>query len=100
MFNLVDYPVQGAGLGLRRDLLKPLTDIGPETIHFMEVAPENWLGIGGRLGKQFRTFTERFSFLCHGLSLSLGSPAPLDVEFIQQVKFFYANIILSITQNI
>ncbi len=82
------YPVSGAGLGLRRALLGPLSSVGPEQIDFMEVAPENWIGVGGRLGKEFRRYSERFDFLCHGLSLSIGSPDPLDITFIQQVRDF------------
>lgn len=82
------YPVHGAGLGLRRALLAPLNDVTPEQISFMEAAPENWIGVGGRLGKQFRRFTERFPFVSHGLSLSLGSPAPLDTRFLKRVKTF------------
>lgn len=82
--------VSGAGLGLRRELLTPLADLSadPAGIGFMEVAPENWLQIGGRLGRQFRAYTERFPFVCHGLSLSIGSPAPLDVAFVKRVKTF------------
>lgn len=83
-----NYPVSGAGLGLRRALLGPLSSLGPEEINFMEVAPENWIGVGGRLGKEFRSYTERFDFLCHGLSLSIGSPDPLDIDFIKQVRDF------------
>lgn len=82
------YPVSGAGLGLRRALLGPLSSVGPEQISFMEVAPENWIGVGGRLGKEFRRYTEQFDFLCHGLSLSIGSPDPLDIKFIQQIRDF------------
>lgn len=82
------YPVSGAGLGLRRDLLRELRETTPAEISFLEVAPENWLGLGGRLGKTFRWFTERYPFVCHGLSLSLGSPAPLDEEFVRRVGAF------------
>ena len=83
-----NYPVNGAGLGLRRALLGPLSSVTSEQIDFMEVAPENWIGVGGRLGKHFRSFTERFDFLCHGLSLSIGSPDPLDIAFVKQVSQF------------
>ncbi|CCK76260.1 conserved hypothetical protein [Oleispira antarctica RB-8] len=83
-----NYSVNGAGLGLRRALLGPLSSVTPEQINFMEVAPENWIGVGGRLGKQFRSFTERFDFLCHGLSLSIGSSDPLDINFVKQVGQF------------
>lgn len=83
-----NYPVSGAGLGLRRTLLGPLLSVDEKDINFMEVAPENWIGVGGRLGKAFRSYTERFDFMCHGLSLSIGSPDPLDIEFVKQVRDF------------
>lgn len=78
----------GAGLGLRRNLLAELNDVTLADIQFMEVAPENWINVGGRLGKQFRAYTERFPFVCHGLSLSIGSPAPLNTELLHAIKQF------------
>lgn len=54
----------------------------------MEVAPENWIGVGGKYGRQFRAFTERLPFNCHGLSLSLGGPSPLDETYLQRLKTF------------
>lgn len=80
--------LSGAGLGLRRDLLDELAPYSPEDINFLEVAPENWLNVGGYYGKRFREYTERFPFVCHGLSLSIGSPAPLDEPFVRDVKQF------------
>ena len=82
------YPVSGSGLGLRRDLLDELENDFPQGIDFMEVAPENWIGIGGKLGKRFRALTEKVPFVTHGLSLSIGSPAPLDEKFVSEVKSF------------
>ena len=88
--NAITSHVKGAGLGLRRALMGPLADIDASSsgIGFLEVAPENWMGIGGRLGRQFRSFTERFKFVTHGLSLSIGSPAALDENFVRDVKRF------------
>ena len=83
-----DFAVTGAGLGLRRDLMDDLESPDASRIDFMEVAPENWIGVGGRLGKRLRTFTERYPFVCHGLSLSLGGPAPLDEPFLHRIKAF------------
>lgn len=82
------YPVTGAGLGLRRALLGPLQDRDSLPLDFMEVAPENWINVGGRLGRQLRYFTERYPFVCHGLSLSLGGPSPLDETFLRKVRRF------------
>lgn len=82
------YPVHGAGLGLRREIMEDLRDARLPQIGFMEVAPENWINVGGAWGRRLREFTERFDFVCHGLSLSIGSPAPQDEEFIKQVAAF------------
>ncbi len=56
----------------------------------MEVAPENWIHVGGALGKKLRFFTERYPFLAHGLSLSIGSPAPLNEQLVRDIKDFMA----------
>ena len=82
------YPVTGAGLGLRRALLGPLAEHGLGPVDFLEVAPENWIGVGGRLGRRFRSFTERTPFVCHGLSLSIGGPSPLDETFLRRLRRF------------
>lgn len=82
------FPVQGAGLGLRRSMLKELAGQPPAQVNFMEVAPENWIGVGGAFGRQFRALTEQHPFVCHGLSLSIGSPAPLDEAFLHKLKRF------------
>lgn len=82
--------VHGAGLGLRRSFLAEIVDNPPKEADFYEVAPENWITIGGKLGKQFRSMTERFDFVCHGLSLSIGSTDPLDEKFVREVKNFMA----------
>lgn len=82
------FPVNHAGLGLRRDSLEEILKHPPQQVSFMEVAPENWMGVGGKLGKQFRQITEQYDFLIHGLSLSIGGPNPLDENFVRQVKQF------------
>ncbi len=80
--------LQGSGLGLRRGMMDDLAGLSNQDVDFLEVAPENWIGVGGRLGKAFREFTERFPFACHGLSLSIGSSDKLDVSFVKEVKGF------------
>jgi uncharacterized protein (UPF0276 family) len=66
----------------------PLADEPPAQVDFYEIAPENWIGMGGRPGKQLSAFTERYPFVCHGLSLSIGSPGPLDETFLHRVRRF------------
>ena len=82
------YPVSGAGLGLRRALLGPLRSRDSGPVDFMEVAPENWIGVGGRRGRMLREFTSRLPFVCHGLSLSIGGPTPLDETFLRRLRRF------------
>ncbi len=82
------YPVQGAGLGLRRAFIGSLAGDIPSQIDFMEVAPENWIDVGGGLGRQFRKISEQMPMVCHGLSLNIGGSAPLDEPFIKRVKQF------------
>lgn len=83
-------PPHGAGLGFRRELIPALKAGVPEAIAFFGVAPENWVSLGGRSAKDLRYFTERYPFICHGLSLSLGGPGPLDEALLRRVKVFMA----------
>jgi uncharacterized protein (UPF0276 family) len=86
--NSKNYPVHGAGLGLRRSFMDAVVSNPPATVDFMEVAPENWMRIGGTMARNFRNLTEQYPFVCHGLSLSIGSPAPLDETFVLELKGF------------
>lgn len=80
--------LQGVGLGLRREMLGELLPNIPSQVDFWEVAPENWIPLGGRYQRQLRAFTQHCAFVTHGLSLSIGSPDPLDVKFVREVKQF------------
>ncbi len=82
--------VTGAGLGLRRTHLGPLQDQIPEAIDFFEAAPENWLGVGGRLGNAFERIARQRPLALHGLLLNLGGPDPLDRAFLDRLKRFLA----------
>jgi uncharacterized protein (UPF0276 family) len=81
--------LHGVGLGLRRTMLPELAERGDRLdVDFFEVAPENWIGVGGAYGRRFRELTARYPFVNHGLSLSIGGPGPLDLEFLGQVRRF------------
>lgn len=80
--------IQGAGVGLRRSVIDEMLTLETSDADFMEVAPENWIGIGGRFGKRFERACEKFPMMCHGLSLSLGSPSELDFNFLKDLKHF------------
>ncbi|BDX05744.1 DUF692 domain-containing protein [Planctobacterium marinum] len=78
----------GAGLGLRREMTAELDAGLPEEVDFWEVAPENWIPFGGKYQQQLKHYTQGNQFVSHGLSLSIGSPEKLDVNFVKQVKAF------------
>ena len=84
--------IQGVGLGLKRELIPQIQALyrQPEiaNINFVEIAPENWIGVGGKSAKQLDWFVERYPIVCHGLCLSLGGLAPLNADFLKQVKSF------------
>ncbi len=76
------------GLGFRRELIPALKSGVPGTIDFFEIAPENWIDLGGGAARDLLFFTERYPFVCHGLSLSIGGPAPLDEVLLQKIRQF------------
>ncbi|MCF6264727.1 MAG: DUF692 domain-containing protein [Xanthomonadales bacterium] len=80
--------LHGAGLGLRRALLGPFENQDLSPVSFMEVAPENWINVGGWRGKAFAEYAEKRPMILHGLSLSIGGPAPLDETFLAKVRQF------------
>ncbi|RKZ87225.1 MAG: hypothetical protein DRQ39_04560 [Gammaproteobacteria bacterium] len=86
--NTASCPVSGAGLGLRRDFMDEFDVLDNNPVDFLEVAPENWMEMGGILSKKFSHFASRYPMICHGLSLSIGSPAPLDEHFLIRLKKF------------
>ena len=55
-------------------------------VDFLETAPENWIGVGGRFGKQFRALAERYPLVLHGLSLDIGGPDPIDTDLVHAVR--------------
>ncbi|CAN5691641.1 DUF692 domain-containing protein [soil metagenome] len=76
------------GLGLRRSLLGSLQAAPPGSYDFLELAPENWIGVGGSFGEALDALAARCPLVCHGLSLSIGGPAELDETFLARVRRF------------
>ena len=85
---MAEAALRGAGLGLRRALLEPFLEFADGAIDFLEVAPENWIGLGGALKPRFEQLAERYPVATHGLSLSLGGPDPLDEALLRDIGRF------------
>ncbi|MFC6841513.1 DUF692 domain-containing protein [Xanthomonas theicola] len=77
-----------SAVGLRRRLLPELLQAPPAAFDFLKCAPDNWIGVGGRLGAMLDTRAARHPLSCHGLSLSLGRMAPLDTLLLRQTRQF------------
>jgi len=60
----------------------------PAEVDFYEIAPENWMTLGGRLGQRLCALSERVTLICHGLSLSIGSTDALDENLVLAIKQF------------
>ena len=86
--NSNSQSLNGAGIGLRRSMLRQLANNVPADIDFLELAPENWINLGGRLGRQLREISEKTPIVAHGLSLSIGGPAPLDEDLVRAIRDF------------
>lgn len=78
---------RSVGLGLRREFLADVLAQQP-AVGFWEIAPENWIPRGNIAYRQLDQLRERYPITCHGLSLSIASPDPLDENFVLQVKAF------------
>jgi uncharacterized protein (UPF0276 family) len=77
-----------AGLGLRRGLIPELLAMDDGAVDFLEVAPDNWIGVGGKYGEALERLSSRFPISAHGLSLSLGGTEPLDIELLRRTREF------------
>ncbi len=76
------------GIGFRKDFAGDFLNGNKLQPDFIEVAPENWLGIGGYWKREFRQALEKYPLFTHGLSLSIGSPDELDFDFLGKIKKF------------
>lgn len=82
--------IEGAGLGLRREMMSEEYQLDLSALSFLEVAPENWIHVGGRFGTKFRQITEQLPISLHGLSLNLGGFSDIDIDLVKSIKKFIA----------
>ena len=82
---MLTHPSLGFGLGLRVDHYDAIL-AGNPAIDWLEVLSENYLVPGGRPLHYLMRFRERYPLAMHGVSLSIGSSAPLDYEYLRQLK--------------
>ena len=79
------YPNLGFGLGLRVDHYQTVLDTRP-AVDWFEVITENYLVPGGKPLHFLRRIREHYPMVMHGVSLSIGSTDPLNMDYLRQVK--------------
>jgi uncharacterized protein (UPF0276 family) len=55
---------------------------------FLEVVPDNWMGLGGESAETFSLIAARYPMVAHSLSLSIGDAQPLDMDYLDAIKAF------------
>lgn len=80
------------GLGYRRALHAALIEAPPGAVDFVELAPENYVGMGGEGRRRLQAIRARYPVLTHGFALSLGGEAPLDPELLEGLASFTASV--------
>ena len=73
------------GLGLRREHYESVLSDLP-TVDWLEVLTENYLVPGGKPLHYLERVRASYPVVLHGVSLSIGSAAPLDRHYLRQVK--------------
>ncbi len=75
----------GFGLGLRPDHYEAVLE-GGHRIDWFEVTTENYLVPGGKPLHYLERVRKRYPLVMHGVSLSIGSTAPLDLDYLRSVR--------------
>ncbi|MDR6265110.1 DUF692 domain-containing protein [Roseobacter sp. N2S] len=74
-----------AGVGFKAQHLDGILK-DPDSIGWLEIHAENYMGDGGRPIAQLRHLRERFAISCHGVGLSIGAEGPLDADHLTRLK--------------
>lgn len=88
---MLRYPALGFGLGLRVDHYEAILAESPR-VDWFEVLTENYLVPGGKPLSYLMRMRERYPLVMHGVSLSIGSTAPLDLDYLRQLKALAARV--------
>ncbi|MBB1438431.1 DUF692 domain-containing protein [Shewanella sp. SG41-4] len=75
----------GFGLGLRTDHFEYILQHQPD-IDWFEVLSENYLVAGGKPRYYLEAIAEQYPVVMHGVSMSIGSTDPLDMDYLKALK--------------
>ncbi|MCB1433277.1 MAG: DUF692 domain-containing protein [Alphaproteobacteria bacterium] len=75
----------GFGLGLRPQHYREILDGNP-AVDWFEVISENYMVSGGQPIRMLERVAERYPIVMHGVSMSIASTAPLDMDYLTNLK--------------
>jgi uncharacterized protein (UPF0276 family) len=85
MANRWGYPDLGFGIGLRTVHYEHVLNNKP-AIDWFEILSENYMDTGGRPLHILDQVAERYPVVLHGVSLSVGSTDPVDIDYLRKLK--------------
>ena len=89
--NASAFPNLGLGLGLRNRHFNHILAERP-AVDWFEVISENFMDSHGRPWQVLRQIAERYPVVMHGVSLSIGSTDPLNLEYLKSLKTLAAEV--------
>jgi len=85
MTHPLTVPALGFGLGLRTSHYEEILD-GEPRVDWFELLSENYMVPGGKPLHYLDRICERYPVVMHGVSLSIGSHDPLDLDYLGKLK--------------
>lgn len=82
----------GVGLGLRWEFLEAVLEGPPIDVAFFEVSPENYMRRGGYYPAALEALKERYVFVTHGLTLSVGAADPPAPSYLAELQTEVARV--------
>jgi hypothetical protein len=76
----------GFGLGLRPEHYQAVLETRPQDIDWFEIISENYMIGGGKPLYFLDKIRQDYPMVMHGVSMSLGSTDPLNMDYLQRLK--------------
>ncbi|ASD69681.1 DUF692 domain-containing protein [Pseudoalteromonas piscicida] len=87
----MSVPFLGFGLGLRTCYFDSIIDTRPQ-VDWFEIISENYFVDGGKPWYYLSQIKEHYPIVMHGVSMSIGSTSPLDMNYLAQLKRTIARV--------